>query len=301
MAIRESRKDRLFVFANGTVLLLSAIVLLYPLIFVLSASFSQPKEVASGNIILFPKHITTLGYQRILEYSEIWKGYLNTILYTFLGTSLNLFVTIPCGYALSRRDMPFRNSIMVYFLITMYFSSGLIPHYLNVRSMGLLNTRAILIVGGAVSVYNLIVARSFFSATIPWELHEAARIDGATDFQMFSSIILPLARPILVVIGLYCAVGHWNSYFTAMVYIKNRELFPLQLILREVLLKSQAAALMISQSTDPEAVLELHVQQDAANQIKYGIIVVSTLPTMVVYPWLQRFFEKGVMLGSVKG
>ncbi|MDD6884788.1 MAG: carbohydrate ABC transporter permease [Eubacteriales bacterium] len=299
--VRASREDRIFEVVNGILLAMAFVVIVYPLVFVLSASFSSPKAVASGEMLLLPKGVTLQGYRQIFQYQEIWTGYANTLFYTVLGTMINLFVTIPCGYALSRRDMPLRGALMVYFMITMYFNSGIIPHYLNVRSMGLLNTRTILLVGGAVSVYNLIVCRSFFGTSIPWALHEAARIDGASDARTFVDIVLPLSKPILVVIALYCAVAHWNSYFTAMVYIQDRKLFPLQLFLREILLKSQAATAMLSNTADAEAAMELYAQQEAANQIKYGVIVVSTLPMMMVYPWLQRFFAKGVMIGSVKG
>ena len=299
--VRASREDRIFEVVNGILLAMAFVVIVYPLVFVLSASFSSPKAVASGEMLLLPKGVTLQGYRQIFQYQEIWTGYANTLFYTVLGTMINLFVTIPCGYALSRRDMPLRGALMVYFMITMYFNSGIIPHYLNVRSMGLLNTRTILLVGGAVSVYNLVVCRSFFGTSIPWALHEAARIDGASDARTFVDIVLPLSKPILVVIALYCAVAHWNSYFTAMVYIQDRKLFPLQLFLREILLKSQAATAMLSNTADAEAAMELYAQQEAANQIKYGVIVVSTLPMMMVYPWLQRFFAKGVMIGSVKG
>lgn len=299
--IRASREDRIFGAVNAVLLALAFAAIVYPLAFVLSASFSIPKAVASGEMLLLPKGVTLQGYRQIFQHQEIWTGYANTLLYTVLGTALNLAVTIPCGYALSRRDMPLRGALMVYFMITMYFNSGIIPHYLNVRSMGLLNTRTILMVGGAVSVYNLIVCRSFFATSIPWALHEAARIDGASDARTFADIVLPLSKPIIVVIALYCAVAHWNSYFTAMVYIQDRRLFPLQLFLREILLKSQAATAMLSSTSDAEAAMELYAQQEAANQIKYGVIVVSTLPMMMVYPWLQRFFAKGVMIGSVKG
>ena len=300
-SIRQSRGDRLFGAVNSLMLAAAFLVIVYPLIFVVSASFSDPRAVASGQMLLLPKGATLLGYRRIFQYREIWTGYANTILNTCLGTLLNLAVTIPCGYALSRRDMPVRNALMVFFMITMYFNSGIIPHYLNVQSMGLLNTRAILVIGGAVSVYNLIICRSFFSNSIPWVIQEAAYIDGASDARTFFSIVLPLSKPIVVVIALYCAVAHWNSYFTAMVYIQNRRLFPLQLVLREILLQSQATAAMIGAATDAESVQYLYDQKNAADQIKYGVIVVSTLPMMLVYPWLQSFFAKGVMIGSVKG
>ena len=299
--IHRSRGDKIYYGICYAVVLLMTLAVLYPLVYIVSASFSSASAVNKGKVWLWPVDFSTYSYQYLLSYKTVWIGYANTLFYTVLGTMINLFVTIPCGYALSRRDMPLRGALMVYFMITMYFNSGIIPHYLNVRSMGLLNTRTILLVGGAVSVYNLIVCRSFFGTSIPWALHEAARIDGASDARTFVDIVLPLSKPILVVIALYCAVAHWNSYFTAMVYIQDRKLFPLQLFLREILLKSQAATAMLSNTADAEAAMELYAQQEAANQIKYGVIVVSTLPMMMVYPWLQRFFAKGVMIGSVKG
>ncbi len=299
--IKSSKSDQVFTVINGTILIILFIALIYPLVFVLSASFSSPEVVSRGEMILFPQKITIVGYKRIFENNDVWKGFANTIINTVLGTILNLFVTIPCGYALSRKDMPLRRILIVYFMVTMYFNSGIIPHYLNVRSLGLLNTRAILIIGGAVSVYNVIVCKSFFGTTIPWVLHEAARIDGANDTRTFFEIILPLSKPIIVVIALYCAVGHWNSYFIAMVYIQDRRLFPLQLFLREILLQSKFAVAMAMSGADAESIQYMYNEQEVANQLKYGIIVVSTLPMMLIYPFLQRFFEKGIMIGSVKG
>lgn len=296
-----SPSDRTFVIINGLVLIMLFCLTLYPIIFVLSASISSPMVVNSGDLILLPKDITWHGYKKIFGEPEIWTGYLNTIFYTVVGTTINLLVTIPCAYGLSRRDVPGRNAIMTLFLITMYFSGGLIPAYLNVKELGLLHTRTIMLINGTVSVYNLIVSRTFFSSSIPWELHEAARVDGASDFMTFVKIILPLSKPILVVMALYYGVGHWNSYFVAMIFLKERETFPLQLFLREILLKSQMASMMIGDSVDAEAAKFMAQQADEANLIKYGVIVVATVPMLAIYPWLQKFFAKGVMIGSIKG
>ena len=189
---------------------------------------------------------------------------------------------------------------MVFFMITMYISGGMIPTYLNIQSLGLVDTRTNMIISGGISVYNLIVARTFFANSIPWELHEAARIDGATDFCIFFNIVLPLSKPILVVLMLYYGVAQWNTYFTAMLYLSDRAKFPLQLILRDILINSQISATQIEGLTQ-EQLTEIFKQEKTANLLKYSVIVVSSLPMLIVYPWLQKFFQKGVMIGSVKG
>lgn len=294
--------DLAFVICNFTLLALVFIVTLYPMIFVLSASFSQPSAVSTGKMILFPINPTLSGYEYIFQYREIWLGYANTIFYTVAGTFLNLAFTLPCAYALSRKDMIGKGFIMTLFIITMYFSGGLIPSYLNIDSLGLINTRSIMLIGGLVSTFNVIVARTFFANSIPWELHEAARIDGCSDFKIFSRIILPLSKPIIVVLLLYYGIGHWNSYFDAMIFLKDRTLYPLQLFLREILIQGSFASTAIAEgSADAEAIAGLLKQQDTANLIKYGIIVVSTVPMLIIYPFLQKYFSKGVMIGSVKG
>ena len=215
---RLSRGDRVFVWVNYALLILITIVTLYPLLFVISASISDPKAVASGKMILLPIDPTLEAYRFIFNYQEIWTGYANTIFYTFFGTLINLALTVPAAYALSRRDCPCKGFIMTLFMITMYFGGGLIPGYLNIRQLGLLNSRAVLLICGAVSTYNLIVARTFFANTIPWELHEAAFLDGCSDFGILRRIVLPLSSPIIVVLILYYGVTHWNSYFNALIY-----------------------------------------------------------------------------------
>ena len=292
--------DTIFVFFNSLFLAAFFLITVYPVLFVVSASVSDPLKVSSGEVLLLPKGLTAQGYVYLMKYREIWIGYANTIFYTAAGTVLNLIFTLPCAYALSRRDFPARNILMAVFIVTMYVHGGLIPHYLNVSSFGLVNTRAVLLVVGLVSVYNMIVARTFFRNTIPWELQEAARIDGYSDFGIFFRIILPLSSPIITVMAMYYGVGHWNQYFQAMIYLKNRELYPLQLFLREILIQTQMLSIMGS-GLSAEEMDYILKQQDNANLLKYGIIVVSTAPMLAAYPWLQKYFAKGVMLGSVKG
>lgn len=300
---KKSWNDRLFELAITVILTMTVIAALYPMLFVLSASVSDPKEVAAGNLILLPKGFTLEGYQYILQYQDIFSGYANTILYTMGGTILNLAVTLPCAYALSRKDLPGRGGLMKLFIVTMYFSGGLIPMYLNVRDFGLLNTRTYMMLAGLVSVYNLIVSRTFF-AGISWELHEAAMIDGCSDFKIFTRLVMPLSKPVAVVMALYYGVGHWNEYFNAMIYLSDREKYPLQLILREILIQSKLMTTILEGSTgavDAGSMQAMMEQADVMNLIKYGVIVVSTLPMLFIFPFLQKYFEKGVMIGSVKG
>ena len=300
---RLSRGDRVFVWVNYALLILITIVTLYPLLFVISASISDPKAVASGKMILLPIGPTLEAYRFIFNYQEIWTGYANTIFYTFFGTLIDLALTVPAAYALSRRDCPCKGFIMTLFMITMYFGGGLIPGYLNIRQLGLLDSRAVLLICGAVSTYNLIVARTFFANTIPWELHEAAFLDGCSDFGILRQIVLPLSSPIIVVLILYYGVAHWNSYFNALIYLTSREKYPLQVFLREILTLGQFVSdqLMNADNLSPDAMQELIKQADTANMIKYAVIIVSTVPMMVIYPWVQKYFAKGIMIGSVKG
>ena len=284
-------------------LLLLAVIMLYPLIFVLSASFSDPKAVAGGEMLLLPVKPSLEGYRYLMQYKEIWVGYGNTIFYMIAGTLLNLAATLPCAYAMSRKDLKGRKYLMIYFMITMYFSGGMIPGYLNIKSLGLMDTRGVILINGLVSTFNLIVARTYFMTSIPWEIQEAAVIDGCNDFQIFGKIIFPLSKAITVVMTLYYGVGRWNSYFVEMIYLKDRNKFPLQLFLREILTKSTFAktAMADGMSFSAEQMMALIKQADTANMIKYGVIVLSALPMLIIYPFLQKYFEQGVMIGSVKG
>lgn len=295
---RVSRFDRMFDRINNLLLFVVLLLVLYPLVYILSASISDPKMVESGQMWLWPVGITMDGYRRVLEYAEIWRGYANTIYYTVGGTILNLLVTLPCAYALSRRDMPGRNFLMGMFLVTMYVSGGLIPSYLNLKALRLLNTRTLMLITGLTSTYNIVVSRTFF-ASIPMEIQESATIDGCGHFRTFCLIVLPLSQAIIAVMALYFALGHWNDYFNAMIGLRNRALYPLQLFLREILVESQIDAAMLESNLDSaEAMVE---KQNIANLLKYSVIIVSTLPMLMVYPFLQRYFVKGVLIGSIKG
>lgn len=292
--------DAIFLSVNTLFLVLLLIVTLYPLIFVFSASVSNSASVTRGEMFLFPVGFTWDGYRYLLKYKDIWTGYFNAFFYTIAGTVLNLIVTISAAYALSRRDLRHRGFWMGIFVFTMYFSGGLIPSYLNVKSLGLLDTRACILILGLVSPYNLIVSRTFFDNSIPWELQEAARIDGASNFKIFSRVVLPLSKPILAVMALYYGVAHWNSYFTEMIYLRDRTKWPLQLFLREILAQGQISAASI-EGIDAQQVQALMQQQDTANLLKYAVMVVAILPMMIIYPFLQKSFAKGVMIGSIKG
>lgn len=271
-------------------------LVLYPLILVISSSVSDPVAVAAGKVILFPKGFTLSGYERVFRDQNIMRGYCNTILYTFLGTCINLAVTLPAGYAMTKTEVPGVKMIMMLFLFTMYFSGGLIPSFLLVKNLELYNTRAVLLILGAFSVYNCIICRSFFAA-LPKELEEAAFIDGSSYLNTFFKIVLPLSKALLGVMVLYFAVGHWNSYFKAMIYTYDKEIQPLQLFLRRILILEVSSAEMMGAGGD-----ELAAQQQyIAALIKYAVIVVSSLPLMIIYPFLQKYFEKGVLIGSVKG
>lgn len=279
----------------GISIMLVAVVL-YPLILVVSSSVSNPVAVASGEVILWPKGFTLDGYKRVFQDQNIMIGYANTIFYTVVGTFINLAVTVPAGYVMTKTEAPGVKGVMMLFLFTMYFSGGMIPGFLLVKSLGLYNTRWALLILGAFSVYNCIICRSFFAA-MPRELEEAAFIDGSSYMGTFFKVVLPLSKALLGVMVLYFAVGHWNSYFGAMIYTYDREIQPLQLFLRRILIQEQNSAEMMGAGGD-----ELAAQQQyIAALIKYAVIVVSSLPLMIIYPFLQKYFEKGVLIGSVKG
>lgn len=279
---------------GGIVLVLT----LYPLIYVLSASFSDPVSVTTGKVTLFPVQPTLDGYATIFQYGPIWLGYRNTLFYTIVGTLINMAVTLPCAYALSRRDFVGRNVLSIFFAFTMFFSGGLIPTYLVVKQLKMLNTVWALLLPTAMSVWNMIIARTYFQNSIPAGLEEAATIDGCSNLKLFFQIILPLSQPIIAVLILYYAVGHWNEYFNALIYLNDQNIYPLQLILRNILLLDQMFDMMDS---DPEARQEMMRLLQMKESMKFGIIVLSTLPVMVLYPFLQKFFVKGVMIGAIKG
>lgn len=270
------------------------LIVLYPLIVVLSSSFSDPALVATGQVVLLPKGINFEGYKAVFSNADIMVGYANTVFYTVVGTIINLIVTVPAGYALTKNKVPGRNLFMTLFMITMYFSGGLIPTFLLVKALGLYNTRWVLLILGAFSTYNCIICRSFFAA-MPQELEEAAEIDGCNPLRTFIQIILPLSKALLGVMVLYFGVAHWNSYFNAMIYIKEDHMQPLQVFLRRILILAQSAMNVEEGGEWAQAMA------DREALIRYAVIVVSSAPLLIVYPFLQKYFDKGVLIGSVKG
>ena len=292
-----SRDDLIYEVFTKLFLVIVMVLILYPLYFVLVASFSDPIYVNSGEMLFWPKGFTLLGYQRVFKDSRIWIGYRNTIFYTVLGTGLGLAATTMAAYSLSRKDLPGRKIIMFLFIFTMYFQGGMIPYYLVVKGLGLVNSRILMILSGAVSVYNIIITRSFLEANIPGELKDAASIDGCGNVRFFWQMVLPLSKAVIAVIALYLAVSYWNSYFNAMIFLTDTNKYPLQLFLRQILL-TVSESVSVDSGLDPTALIQL---QQMGQVIKYGVIVVSTVPIICVYPFIQKYFVKGVMIGSVKG
>ncbi len=297
--IKEAKGDKIFNIINYTLLTIILIITFYPLLFVVIASISNPDLINSGEVILLPKDVSFDGYRRIFQDPRILNGYKNTIIYTVFGTLINLGVTIPAAYALSRKDLVGRNVFTLIFAFTMFFSGGLIPTFLLMKNLHLLNTRWAILLLGATNMWNIVITRTFFESNIPLELQEAAELDGCSDFKLFFSIVLPLASPIIAVMALFFGVAHWNNYFKALIYLSDKKLFPLQLILREILVKSEFdAQMLLIGSHDTGTLME---ELRAAEQIKYALIIVATLPVMLAYPFVQKYFVKGVMVGAIKG
>ncbi|MGP9582127.1 MULTISPECIES: carbohydrate ABC transporter permease [unclassified Brachybacterium] len=270
---------------------------LYPLYFVMIASISDPTAVATGRVSFLPKNISFFGYQQIFEDTRIWVGYRNTLVYSVVGTALNLVVTLPAAYALSRREFRPRRPLMLIFAFTMFFNGGLIPTYLLYRDLGLLDNWLVFILPSALNVFNLIIARAFFENSLPEELFEAAMLDGVDYFRFFTTIALPLSKALISLIGLYYLVQHWNDFFTGLIFVRDYDKQPLQIVLRDILLSNQA----FSGGAGGAGGSGGAYGQRYADQIKYGVIIVSTLPVIILYPFLQKYFEKGVLIGSVKG
>lgn len=291
--ILRSGSDRAFDIALAVICGLIFISVLYPLYFVVLASFSDPIQVAGGKVWLWTNKPTLDGYKKVFEYEKLWVGYRNTIVYALVGVAAHLLVTIPAAYALSRKDTMLRGPIMMLFTITMFFGGGIVPTYLIYKAFGMLDTIWVMTLPGCVSVYNLIIARTFFQSNIPGELLDAARIDGCDDFRFFAQIVVPLSSAIIAVVMLYQVVGIWNSYMDGLLYLSSDSKIPLQLVLREILVKNSVDGGQMGMGDD-----EL---ENLKEQMKYCVIVVSTLPMMILYPFVQKFFTKGVMIGSIKG
>jgi putative aldouronate transport system permease protein len=293
--MKRYNTDLFFDIVNIVLLTLLLLLVAYPLLFVLSASISDPVAVSNGRIWLWPQDITWRGYERIFADSLIWLGYRNTLIYATVGTLINVVVTLLCGYALSRKELVGRNVIMLFFVFTMFFSGGIIPLFLVVKELGFLNTIWAMVLPNAMSVINMIIARTFFTLTIPNELLEAAQLDGCNNTQFFARIVLPLSAPLVAIMVLLYAVDHWNAYFQGLIFMTREENFPLQLILRNILISNQLQSDMV---IDVNLISE---RQMLGESIKYGVIVISSLPILLLYPFLQRYFVQGIMIGSIKG
>lgn len=290
----ETRGDKIFGIVNAVMLILILAIVLYPLIFVISASVSNQLAVSSGRMWLFPKEFTLVGYQKVFQNREILVGYGNTILYAVVGTSINLVMTILAAYPLSRRSFAGKNVIMFIMVFTMFFSGGMIPTYLIIKNMGMLNTMWSLVIPNAVAVWNIIIMRTFFKESVPVEVQEAAMIDGCSHTGILLRVMLPLSMPILAVMTLFYCVDHWNSYFSALIYLTDRAKFPLQLILREILIQNQMDKMAGAATSLSEQIMY-------GQAVKYAVVVVANLPVFLLYPFLQRYFVQGMTIGAIKG
>ena len=293
--IKDCASDRALYGVVNALLALMMLLVAYPLLNILSSSFSSPRAVSTGRVVLLPVEFSLLGYQTVFAHRLIGIAYRNTIFYSLAGTLINLTMVLTCAYPLSRRNFPLRSPLMIACLITMYFSGGLIPSYILMVQLGLINNVWAMLLPGALSVYNMILTRTYILSNVPVELLEASQIDGCSDARYFTAVLLPLCKPIIAVVALYSVVGHWNSYFNALIYLNDQRLFPLQLILRQILISSEINP---SDMGDIEGAI---AKQGLSDLLKYALIVVATAPILCVYPFLQRFFVKGVMIGSVKG
>ena len=296
-----TKGDRVFLTFIYVLIGIICFCMVYPMYLTVIASISDPYDVFNGKTHLLPSGLTFESYKLILSTKSIWRGYANTIFYTVVGTAFNLFLTIPAAYAMSRKRMYGRSLFTTFFIISMYFGGGMIPTYLLYKNLGLINTRTILCINGGMSVYNMIVTRTYFQTNIPETLFEAARIDGANEFLTFFKLVLPLSAPILAVITLYYAVGHWGMYFSAMIYTFDDALQPLQLVLRNVLIKNETMFEEVMGSGDPTLIADAARQSYLALTMKYALVFISSAPMLVAYPFVQKHFVKGVMVGSLKG
>ncbi|MFI6680896.1 carbohydrate ABC transporter permease [Kribbella sp. NPDC050470] len=292
--IQESRTDRMFMFCVYLLLIVFLAVVLLPLLYIVASSFSSPEAVSSGRVLFWPVEFSLRGYRAVFENPQIIQGYVNSLFYTVVGTLVSVVMTIAIAYPMSRRTLVGRNVVMSLILFTMLFTGGLIPTYLVVQQVGLLDTRWALIVPQAIGVWQVIIARTYFRTVIPEELVEASQLDGCGDLRFLWSVVIPLAKPMIAVIALMYAIMQWNSYFDALIYLKNPDLFPLQLVLRNILILNTYSGGAI----DASVVLQ---RQQLADLLKYSLIVVASVPVLLIYPFVARYFTKGIMIGAVKG
>lgn len=289
-------EDKIMYTVLNILMILFVIIILYPLIYVVSCSFSDGAAVASGRVVFLPVDFSLKGYQLMLSYRQVWTGYANSVFYTVVGTVINIILTTLVAYPLSRRKLVWKHFFILIFMIPMWFGGGLIPNYILMTKLGLNGTRWALIFGqGTISIYNMIIMRTYFQNSIPYELFEAAKVDGISDFRYLFDIVIPLSKAIFAVITLYYAVAHWNSYFDAMLYLRDRDLYPLQMVLRDIL---NVGTIDMTQFADPELIKQM---AGVSQSMNYALIVIGSVPLLVAYPFVQKFFEKGVMIGSVKG
>ncbi len=295
-SINVPRGDKIYYGIVNLFLFLFFMAILLPLINVVASSFSEAKAVNQGKVLFWPVQFTTKGYKAVFEYRGIWRSYANTFLYTITGTAVNLAMTLMCAYPLARKELPFKGPVVALFMFTMLFGGGTIPNYILIRNLHMMNTIWAMIIPGAISVYNMIIARTFIQ-NIPSDLEEAAKIDGCSDVRYFFSIVLPLSKTVISVLGLYYAVAHWNDYFTAFLYLSDNEKMPLQITLRAILINNSFSA-DAAASVNEETLLNNQALQDL---LKYSLIIVSSVPVLIIYPFVKKYFLKGVMLGAVKG
>jgi len=291
---RETKGDIALIIALYTLLIFISLNVLYPIIYVISSSFSSPNAVNAGKVVFLPVEFTLIGYERILQYTPLWTGFMNSAIYAFGSGILGTTITLLAAYPLSRKNFVGKNAIMLYLAFTMFFGGGLIPYYLLLSKLHMIDTRWVMIVPGAVSVFHMIIARTFLQSNIPDELFDAASVDGCGHFQFFWSVVLPLSKPLIAVLFLFAAVGAWNSYFNALVFLRSQELMPIQIVLRNILIQNQQFG--------NYGLVSVEMQKLKMNDLlKFGMIVIGSLPLMIAYPFVQKHFVKGVLIGSIKG
>ena len=293
-SMKETRADRVFDWINVIFATLVLFVVVYPLIVVLSSSFSDAFALMAGKVWLFPVKPTLDGYKAILQHKQVWTGVYNSVIYTVFGTAVNMVVSVLAAYPLSRKDFSLRGPISLIFAFTMWFSGGLIPTYLLIKSMGLFNSRLVMILPTAMSVWNMIIIRTYFQSNISGELLESAKLDGCDDFRYLAQIALPLSKPVLAVVCLYYMVANWNVFMNAYLYLQKQELYPIQIVLREILLMGNVEEIATNATKESQARLMNEL-------LKYSLVIVASLPMILVYPFVQKYFVKGIMIGAVKG
>lgn len=293
--IRESKSDRIYYLITFIIVTFIFLIVAYPLYFIIIASISDPAMVATGKTLFYPIGINFDGYMAVFKDNSVIRGFANSVFYTITATLVNLAVTIPAAFALSRKNLRGKGLLLLFVMIPMYISGGMIPTYLVIRRLHMLDTVWAMILPGAISVYNLIIARTFFQTNIEEGLVEAAKIDGCSNTRFFFCIALPLSKAIIAIMVLYYGIGHWNNYFSAMIYLFDKDLFPLQLVMRGILIQNQRQTEMVKDAA------ELLRQQQLAELMKYSLIIISSIPVLILYPFIQKHFVQGVMLGSLKG